>query len=654
MQFHFIKSEIMNKLIIGIIFSLMSWIAATAQTPGGVENPICWLTSVFGSQDDVHWKNHMEQRSIFSLCSDNTQLLNFNPAFSICEENSIVLPKFVQRPRTIIAVAQTFNAEEQIIWSMVDEKNAQYVLTNQRLADLNTYSYVNYEDRQADQAFLSTYIGQASLKNEDAVGAIVELTGQSNQELPATNFNGLIPEILMYDRVLTYEERNKVESMLAIKYGLNISSFQSPHYISSANEVIWDGVVDSEYSNHIAGIGRDDASGLYQKQASSVVEKNVLTISAGTLKSTNQLNDSEFSDLSFLMWGDNDKPLETTAEHQSVLPLTREWKIVNSNFNPSQSTNLYFDLKQADIYLAENEIFWLAIDRSGTGQYSPSTTEYFKIENKNQKGVVKNIFWDTDESGSDQFRIQIAPKFYATVEVEERACNDLRNAQLSIQPIGGQAPFNISLSNKNGDVISWAAKDNQLQLKENVPPGIYELEIKDAKGISYQELVVVAQKVVAEFELPREFTIPENGEFILDISDFDVTEYHWIIPDGSVLTNETLRTDVAGEYMLLARQNGCISKHYISLFANEATPLISFHAFPNPTLDGKFVAIITCRDRIDLELNLIGLDGRLVASEKLQGRSQYYFQGNIIGAKGQYILTVKSNDQTSSISILYQ
>jgi hypothetical protein len=53
--------------------------------------------------------------------------------------------------------------------------------------------------------------------------------------------------------------------------------------------------------------------------------------------------------------------------------------------------------------LREGETWWLAIDRSGTGRFEPTHTEYHRAsEFTNSKiAVFSNLVWDTDKSGSD-------------------------------------------------------------------------------------------------------------------------------------------------------------------------------------------------------------------------------------------------------------
>lgn len=118
-------------------------------------------------------------------------------------------------------------------------------------------------------------------------------------------FIGNVGEIVLYNRVLSATERQKVNSYLAIKYGTSLGTNTSPvDYVSSNGTTIWTG--SSTYQNSVAGIGRDDQSGLNQKQSFSTLTSNGVIISNGAIAASNQANSNNFSaDNSFLLWGDN-------------------------------------------------------------------------------------------------------------------------------------------------------------------------------------------------------------------------------------------------------------------------------------------------------------------------------------------------------------
>ncbi|TCK64032.1 hypothetical protein DFQ05_2756, partial [Winogradskyella wandonensis] len=89
------------------------------------------------------------------------------------------------------------------------------------------------------------------------------------------SFDGRIAEIITYDSRkddadLT-RERNRIQSYLAIKYGITLGvNGTTQDYVDSNGSVIWDQSANIGYNYDIAGIGRDDDSELDQRQSRSV------------------------------------------------------------------------------------------------------------------------------------------------------------------------------------------------------------------------------------------------------------------------------------------------------------------------------------------------------------------------------------------------
>lgn len=92
----------------------------------------------------------------------------------------------------------------------------------------------------------------------------------------------------------------RINTYLAIKYGITLNNGLSD-YKASDNVVIWS--ADPDYNNTIFGIGRDDATGLYQKQSVSTDESGI-AISLGDFAVLNADNAGTIeNDKTFLMLG---------------------------------------------------------------------------------------------------------------------------------------------------------------------------------------------------------------------------------------------------------------------------------------------------------------------------------------------------------------
>jgi hypothetical protein len=159
------------------------------------------------------------------------------------------------------------------------------------------------------------------------------------------SLDGRIAEIITFSsRKNDVTERTKIESYLAIKYGITLGvSGTSQNYVDSSNNVIWDVTANSGYNTKIAGIGRDDASKLNQKQSRSVVANSLLSVGLGTIATTNTANTYTFgSDKKYLVWGENgssmnDSGTDITITFAGTSNVTtsvdipfKKWKIVES------------------------------------------------------------------------------------------------------------------------------------------------------------------------------------------------------------------------------------------------------------------------------------------------------------------------------------
>ena len=177
------------------------------------------------------------------------------------------------------------------------------------------------------------------------------------------SLNGRIAELITYksrqtDTDLT-QARNRIQSYLALKYGITLGvNGTSQDYVNTDGTVIWDvdtGVpADDVFNYDIAGIGRDDASGLYQKQSRSVNNdldsgsrgQGVLTMGINTIYNTNNLNPNTLNDKEYLIWGNDGVDLDDPAVvvdvdmSTSIIPaitggtwvqfngIARTWKVV--------------------------------------------------------------------------------------------------------------------------------------------------------------------------------------------------------------------------------------------------------------------------------------------------------------------------------------
>ncbi|GAA4956221.1 hypothetical protein GCM10023314_32470 [Algibacter agarivorans] len=157
------------------------------------------------------------------------------------------------------------------------------------------------------------------------------------------SLNGRVAEIFTFAERVTDADRQKIESYLAIKYGITLgtSTEAEKNYINSFDGIVWDITADSgDYNYHVAGIGRDDNSDLNQKQSKSLNITNEVTIGLNGVFSKNSSNTNEFNeDGDFLVWGSNNAAFTGASTNNvtiasgittSLTRIDRKWRIVES------------------------------------------------------------------------------------------------------------------------------------------------------------------------------------------------------------------------------------------------------------------------------------------------------------------------------------
>lgn len=156
------------------------------------------------------------------------------------------------------------------------------------------------------------------------------------------NLNGRVAEIFTFAERVPAVDRQKIESYLAIKYGITIgsSSQAEKDYVNSFNTKVWDIVANAGFNYHVAGIGRDSISDLNQKQSKTINTSNEVTIGLGGIFSKNSINSNEFNnDGDFLVWGSDNGAYSGTGTNTitiapgittSLTRIDRKWKIVES------------------------------------------------------------------------------------------------------------------------------------------------------------------------------------------------------------------------------------------------------------------------------------------------------------------------------------
>ena len=217
----------------------------------------------------------------------------------------------------------------------------------------STFAVVNGETRMAGYDFDNNVLGGqkfhfdgrvanagALKKIGPSIGNFLNIGGDPQL---GEHMLGQIAEVVVYQTQHDAATRQRVHSYLALKYGItlditdNDGTIVEGDYMTTGGVKAWDKTANSSYHNDVAGIGRDDAEALYQKQSKSLATDDIITMGIGPVTTSNVANTGVFtSNLSYLVWGNNNASATTTtalnvatcaAPGQSDKRINRVWKV---------------------------------------------------------------------------------------------------------------------------------------------------------------------------------------------------------------------------------------------------------------------------------------------------------------------------------------
>lgn len=150
---------------------------------------------------------------------------------------------------------------------------------------------------------------------------------------PTAYFKGDLAEIVGFSNHLEEENRSKVESYLAIKYGITLNK----DYHASDGSKSWNYTLNSAFRFHITGIGRDDDLRLDQRVSRNIQPgKDILTLANGVDFPMGNFNAQTPEpigvDKSFLIWSSNNGAITFNSTPKNtpegvIYLLDRKWMI---------------------------------------------------------------------------------------------------------------------------------------------------------------------------------------------------------------------------------------------------------------------------------------------------------------------------------------
>ena len=175
-------------------------------------------------------------------------------------------------------------------------------------------------------------------------------SGSFGTDFPTSLFGnasirGYAPELIVFSRMLTPDERRKVESYLAVKYGITLKG----SYLDSDGNLTWDMAENQAYHHRVTAVGTDTAGSLSQPLSATSYEESPTYAALkenGTYHDANPYNPSSASrllvmgrengnpmpDRGFTFWGDDDVALATyTSPTDSLWHVMKRTWMVKTN-----------------------------------------------------------------------------------------------------------------------------------------------------------------------------------------------------------------------------------------------------------------------------------------------------------------------------------
>lgn len=395
---------------------------------------------------------------------------------------------------TYVGVSRVLGSEEQTIWSLGSGKNTTRIQTTNRAADLGHGTFMNYAKDSLPEMRLYSYT--TSLGNGNGQTLLIGRT--PNAKLPVRNLEGNTEEYVVYNRQLSDVERQRVESCLALKYGISLRS----SYLNSRGAVIWNAYTNKAYGHRIAGIITDSQSALHIGKGRSCEDGAFLTVYAR----------KRLSDGQSLLWGDDNGRLAFATSKAYGKWLGRKWSTSATNMTGTE-VDLVADSRQLRQIqpLSDGESYYLAVDPTGTGQFSVKTLLYYKAEKISGDSIV---FQNVKPGRNDVFTLRTARDMFTTIEVRQPGEKNGSTGSLDVRVTGGVPPYRMKLCRERLSVFDRTSGDS-LQTAEGLAEGKYLLSTTDRMGnVAENEFQVSTTGIT---EIPSDGTTGHDGSFFAHV-----------------------------------------------------------------------------------------------------------------------------------------
>lgn len=387
-------------------------LAAPDNTPGGVDTALAFRAKAddtnCGVGSSCAWKdNSPNANDIEVVGTVNLQAANpahnFQPYFASFSnanyfkdsDSSIATStSYYTQDKTIFTVVQPTTASANGHIAGIDNANTDARYPGVRIYGGKQYFIANTNNNQSTNVVpvnassvlawktdgtlvtqrMNANVTSATVTNGNRIRGNEFQIGYGDNGNGNSPFPGAIQEVIWYNTALSATEIQKVESYLALKYGVSLTA--GDYLASDGSTTMWNASTAGAYTSDIAGIGRDDASALNQKQSKSA--DDILTVGLGSIAVSNVANNNTFSNnFSFLSRSSNGGDSAWTVDNAptSRWILKRTWKMQATNIiTPTLAIRVPDYVANAyTLPPSVNNTIYLLLDDDG--DFSAGTTE---------------------------------------------------------------------------------------------------------------------------------------------------------------------------------------------------------------------------------------------------------------------------------------
>lgn len=259
--------------------------------------------------------------------------------------------------------------------------------------------------------------------------------------------NWHVAELAAYPRILNPLERRKVETHLALRYGVTLEG----SYYGSDGSILWDREGNASYHHRIFGIARDSVGGLAQYHSSSAYEEGVSPYSTGRTLAIRRWGNAAMDDGAHVICGDDGgTPQPTLLSEESLWRISgRTWKFEAEGMD---GRNSLVDCSYTQGWASGEDLqrlkaSFLILHDGGLGNGNASNATFLQcneVDTASHTITFRNVPWNAYDGEMEYFTFGVYDGFLLHVTPHESSCSS-NNGSLYIETLNDTCSYEYTL-----------------------------------------------------------------------------------------------------------------------------------------------------------------------------------------------------------------